>query len=126
MVNKEKIRLMAKAAQYEATDYRHDSFALRYFKGDYIDKAQLSARIWATIFFVVYWAYRVVKEFYVDGVNLLHYPYISLFIKIVVSFAGLLLVVSWIAGLAHGRRYERARKRIDEYYDLLDQISESD
>lgn len=126
MANKEKIRLMAKAAQYEESDFRHDSFAARYFKGDYIDKAQLTARIWATIFFILYWAYRLVKEFYVEGANLLTYPYVGTFVKIIVSFIGLLLVVSWIAGFAHARRYDQAKKRIDEYYDLLDQISEYD
>ena len=122
MVRQEKIMLMAQAAAYEKTHYQQDSFAKRYYRQDYIDKERLRARIWATVYFLVFWGVRCVQMFYLDQVNFLSFDYIGFAIRVLVEYVILLFVVSFIAGVIHAWRYDRAKKRIDHYFDLLDQI----
>lgn len=122
MVNTEKIRLMAQAAAYEQRQYARDSFANRYYKQDYVDKERLRAGIFATIFYILFWAYEAVCIFYLNGVDLLTYDYVGLCIRILVEYVALLILVSVITGAVHSRRFDKAKQRMDSYYDLLDQI----
>ncbi len=124
LVNKEKIILMCKAAAYESGKLRDDAYAKRYYKQDYIDLQRLKLRIWTTVFYLIYWVYYLVKEFYIEGANLLHYNYGALFIKVFFYYAILLIAVSWIAGFIHSIRFDIAKKRVDEYYDLLASIND--
>ena len=54
----------------------------------------------------------------------MHYDYTGFVINALVGYLILLLVVSGITAAVHGSRYDRAKKRIDQYYDLLEQINE--
>ncbi|MCF0136314.1 MAG: hypothetical protein HUJ69_07845 [Lachnospiraceae bacterium] len=122
MVNTEKIRLMAQAAAYEKKFLPRDAFARRYYKEDYVDRERLRARIFATLFFILFWGYQAVKIFYIEGVNFLTYNYVGLMIRIIVEYVLLLVGVSLVAGLVHALRFDKAKARLDSYYDLLDQI----
>lgn len=124
MVNTEKIRLMSRAAAYESTRLQEDSFARRFYKQDYVAYRALGLRVWATIFYVIYWVYKLVKIFYLESANLLYYDYRSLFIQFILYYLILLVVVSVLAYIVHGIRFDKARKRIDAYYDLLDRIED--
>jgi len=126
LVNKDKLILMCKAAAYESKGLRDDAFAKRYYKEDYMDFQRLKLRVWTTVFYVIYWIYFFVKEFYIDGASLLHYDYAALFIKVFFYYAILLIAVSWIAGFVSSIRYDIAKKRIDQYYDLLASINDYD
>ncbi len=117
---------MCKAAAYESKGLRDDAFAKRYYKEDYMDFQRLKLRVWTTVFYVIYWIYFFVKEFYIDGASLLHYDYAALFIKVFFYYAILLIAVSWIAGFVSSIRYDIAKKRIDQYYDLLASINDYD
>jgi len=122
MISTDKIRLMTQAASYEEKQERHDAFARRYYKQDYVDKESLKARVFATIFFLLFWGYRAVEIFYIEHANLLTYDYAGLVIRILVEYILLLVVVTAIAGFVHSRRFDKAKARLDEYYDVLDQI----
>ena len=124
MINKEKIRLMTLAAGYESTELRRDSFAKRYYKKDYVGIEKLKSKIWLTVFYAIYLVYFAVDEFYVMSADLLHYDYTGFVINALVGYIILLMVVSGITAVVHGNRYDKAKKRIDQYYDLLEQISE--
>lgn len=124
MINKEKIRLMTQAAGYEASGLRRDSFAKRFYKNDYVGLEKLKSKIWLTVFYAVYLIYFAVDEFYIKGADLLHYDYTGFVIDALVGYLILLLIVSGITSVVHGNRYDRAKKRIDWYYDLLEQINE--
>ena len=63
-------------------------------------------------------------EFYVKNADLLHYDYVGFAVNAVVVYFILLVIISAISGMAHGNRYDKAKKRIDQYYDLLEQINE--
>ena len=74
--------------------------------------------------YAAYLVYYAVDEFYVKGVDLLHYDYTGFVINALVGYLILLMVVSGITAVVHGNRYDKAKKRIDQYYDLLEQINE--
>lgn len=118
----EYIRLMAQAASYEKNHYQQDSIAKRYYRQDYIGRKVLGACFWATIYYIIYWAYRLADIFYIKNANLLTYDYRGLVVHILVVYVVVLVVVGIIAGLVHARRYDAAKKRLNAYYDLLDQI----
>ncbi len=124
MINKEKIRLMTQAAGYELSDLRRDSFAKRFYKKDYVGIEKLKSKIWLTVFYAVYLIYYAVDEFYVKGADLLHYDYTGFVINALVGYLILLLIVSGVTAVVHGNRYDKAKKRVDRYYDLLEQINE--
>ena len=124
MINKEKIRLMAQAASYESLELQRDSFARRFYKKDYVGFEKLKSKIWLTVFYAAYLIYFAVDEFYVKGADLLHYDYIGFVINALVGYLILLLIVSGITAVVHGNRFDKAKKRIDHYYELLEQINE--
>lgn len=122
MVNTDKIRLMAKAAAYEEKQLQQDSFVRRYYKQDYVDRERLRAGFFATVFFILFWIYQAIKIFYIEAADLLTYDYVGLVIRILLEYIVLLVVVSVITGFVHIQRFDQAKKRMDNYYDLLDQI----
>lgn len=122
MVNTDKIRLMAKAAAYEEKQLQQDSFVRRYYKQDYVDRERLRAGFFATVFFILFWIYQAIKIFYIEAADLLTYDYVGLVIRILLEYVVLLVVVSVITGFVHIQRFDQAKKRMDNYYDLLDQI----
>ncbi len=122
MVNTDKIRLMAKAAAYEARQLQQDSFVKRYYKQDYVDRERLRAGFFATVFFILFWIYQAIKIFYIEAADLLTYDYVGLVIRVLVEYIILLVVVTVIASFVHIQRFDQAKKRMDNYYDLLDQI----
>jgi len=124
MVSEEKIRLMAKAAEYENNGLKRDIFAKRYYKQDYVDSRRLKLGFWATVYYILYWVYFLVKEFYIDNANLLYYDYGALFLKIILGYLILLVAVACIAGFFGGIRYDQAKNRLDGYYELLARIND--
>lgn len=126
MINKEKIRLMAKAASYESSGYRQDSFAKRFYKKDYVGLEKLKSRIWLTIFYAICIVCFAIDEFYVKGADLLHYDYIGLAINVLLGYVVLLLIVSGVTAMVHGNRYDAAKKRMDQYYETLEKINNID
>lgn len=124
MINKDKIRLMAKAASYESDGLRHDAFAKRYYKKDYIGLEKLKSKIWITVFYVIYLFYKAVDEFYIQGADLLHYDYTAFVIQALVWYAILLLIVSGVTAVIFSVRYDKAKKRVDAYYETLEEINE--
>ena len=88
------------------------------------DLEKLKSKIWLTVFYAVYLVYFAVDEFYVKNADLLHYDYVGFAVNAVVVYFILLVIISAISGMAHGNRYDKAKKRIDQYYDLLEQINE--
>ena len=124
MINKEKIRLMTQAAAYESSGLQRDSFAKRFYKKDYVGLEKLKSKIWLTVFYAAYLVYFAVDEFYVNSADLLHYDYVGFALNAVVGYLILIWIISAISGVAHSSRYDKAKKRIDQYYDLLEQINE--
>lgn len=124
MINKEKVRLMAQAAGYESSELQRDSFAKRFYKKDYVGMEKLKSKIWFTVFYAIYLVYFAVDEFYVKGADLLHYDYVGFLVNAVAVYLILLLIISGITAVVHGARYDKAKSRIDHYYELLEQINE--
>ena len=114
MINKEKIQLMAQAASYEASSFQKDAFAKRYYKKDYIGLEKLKSKIWITVFYVVYLMYTAIDD------------YTGFVIHALVWYAILLLIISGVTAVVYGSRYDKAKKRIDHYYELLEQINNID
>ena len=117
---------MAQAANYESSDFQKDSFAKRYYKKDYVGIEKLKSKIWLTVFYAIYLIYFAVDEFYVKGADLLHYDYVGFVVNALAWYFVLMLIISGITAMVHGNRYDRAKKRMDQYYETLEKINQID
>ncbi len=116
--------MMTWAEAYKQKGYMRDSFAERFYKNDYIGSERLKSKIWLTIFYAIYLVFIVVKDFYVDGVDMLHYDYQGFVINALIWYLILSFIVSGVTSLVCSRRYDEAKKRIDEYHKSVEQILE--
>ena len=64
--------------------------------------------------------------FYIQGADLLHYDYTGFVIRALVIYAALLLIVSGITAIVYSSRYDKAKERIDAYYEILEEINNYD
>lgn len=123
MLSKEKIRMMTQAAVYEKQYYRHDRFAERYYKNDYIGLERLRTKIWMTFFYALTLGTYLFYQVYVEQVDLLHYDYKGIVIKAVIIYLIISLVISILTSLVYGPRYDRASRRLNAYYSQLEKIN---
>lgn len=122
MVSKKKIQMMTKAEGYRQKSYREDSFAERFYKNDYIGMERIKSKIWFTIFYALYLLFILVKTFWVEGGDMLHFDYQGFVIKALVWYLIFSLIISGVSSLICSKRYDQAKKRIDAYHDTVDQI----
>lgn len=123
MANPEKIKLMLKAETYRQTEYSKDAFAQKYFKNDYLGMQRLISMIWLTIFYALYLAFVVIRDFYVNTADMLHFDYKGFVVKALIIYLLLAVAVCIVTTLFAERRYDKAKVRIEEYCDLVDQIA---
>ncbi len=124
MIKQEKIRQMVQNELYLQTQFSKDKFATRYFKPDYVALQRLKAIILFVILYVIYLVFYVVKFFYIDGGDMLHFDYQGFVIEKVIWMFVLGLAVAGIATLIASNRYEEAAKRIAEHEDAVAEIAE--
>ena len=126
MLSKEKIRMMTKAASYEKMYYRKDLFASRYYKNDYIGLERLKTKVWMTIIFGVILAGYLFNLVYIEQIDLLHFDYQGFAIRVVIIYLLVSFAISMITSAVYGPKYERASRRLEEYYRQLDNIDTRD
>ena len=118
--------MMAKAAAYEKLYYRKDLFAKRYYKNDYIGLERLKTKVWMTIFYGVFLVGYLFNLVYVEQIDLLHFNYHGFVLRAWVIYLLLGLVISMITSAVYGPRYEKASRRLEDYYRMLDKIDSRD
>lgn len=124
MLNEEKIRLMTKAASYEASSDGKKALSMnKYFRGDYISLNLIWAWISYTIAFCLcagLWAFYKIDHLMEN----IHRMDLAAFGKgILFLYLGLLGIFLVIHYLVYLRRYQENRKGLAAYYKILKQIS---
>ena len=105
MLNEERIRLMTKAAEFEAREGREAFKVNEYFRGDYV-----------TFHMVKAWIGGTIAEMYT-------LDFAGLGMSVVKWYVLFIIVYELIVFLAYYRRYTRVREEMKEYYAQLRQIS---
>ncbi len=124
MIKQEKIRQMVQNELYLQTQYKKDKFAIHYFKADYVALQRLKAIILFVVLYIIYILFYVVKLFYVDNGDMLHFDYQGFVIEKVIWMFVLGLIVGGLATFIASRRYEEAAERIIEHEDAVQEIVE--
>ncbi len=125
MLNEEKIRLMTKAAAYEAGEGKKTLAMNKYFRGDYISINLIMSWISFTIAFAVCvagWALYNMEDL-MENINTVDLP--ALGKHFVVLYLGLLAVYQLIHYVIYSIRYQKNRKSLAVYHQILRQISRS-
>ena len=123
MVNEEKVRLMAKAASFEAGEGKQALSMNRFFRGDYISLRLIGAWISFTAAFclcVGLWAfYRM--EYLMSNINRLDLPAMGRGLAVLyLSLLGIFLVIHYAV---YYNRYQQNRRRLAAYNHILKQLS---
>jgi len=125
MLNEEKIRLMTKAAAYEAGEGKKTLAMNKYFRGDYISINLIMSWISFTIAFAVcvaVWAIYNMEDL-MENLNTMDLP--ALGKHFIFLYLGLLAVYQLIHYVIYSVRYQKNRKSLAVYHQILKQISHS-
>lgn len=123
MLNEEKIRLMTKAASFEAGEGKKALAMNKYFRGDYISINLIASWISFTITFAIcvgIWAFYHMEDL-MEKINTVDLPGMGK--ELVVWYLGLLAVYQAIHYVIYHIRYRKNRKSLAEYNQILKQIS---
>ena len=123
MLNEDKIRLMTKAAVFEAGEGKKALAMNKYFRGDYISINLIASWISYTIAFaigVAAWAFYHMEDL-MENINTMDLP--ALGKHFVFLYLGLLAVYQVINYVIYHIRYQKNRKMLAAYQQLLKQIS---
>lgn len=123
MLNEDKIRLMTKAASFEAGEGKKALSMNRYFRGDYISLQLIGAWISYTLAFVLcagLWAFYHMEEL-MNNINKIDLPAMGKHVALLyLALLALYLVINYL--VCH-YRYAQNRKTLAAYYQILKRIS---
>lgn len=124
MINEEKVRFMTKCAIYEQGEGKEEIPLATYFKTDYIRLQGLKTVLFATfacvIIAIVLLAYNIDEIYKLMNRS----NYTSLFVKLGIVIAVLVVMYYLIASIVYGKRFEKARENVKEYYYNLHCLEE--
>ncbi len=123
MLNEEKIRLMTKAASFEAGEGKKALAMNRYFRGDYISLHLIEAWISFTVAFCLcgaLWVLYHMNEL-MENINTIDLPAMGK--RTAFLYLGLLGVFLVINYVVYHIRYRRNRKKLAMFNHILKRIS---
>ena len=123
MVNEEKVRLMAKAASFEAGEGKQALSMNRFFRGDYISLRLIGAWLAFTAAFVLcmgLWAFYNMEEL-MGNINRLDLPAMGRGLALLyLSLLGIFLLIHYVV---YHNRYQKNKKSLAAYNHILKQLS---
>lgn len=123
MLNEEKIRLMTKAASFEAKEGKKALAMNKYFRGDYISLNMIAAWLSYTVAYLLcagLWAfYRM--DYFME--NLHKMDLVTLGRNAVLIYLLFLVVFLTIHYLVYHLRYQENKKKLTAYHKILKRIS---
>ncbi len=122
MLNEERIRLMAKAAEFEEKEGREAFKVNDYFCGDYVTLHMVKAGISGTAAYLILlalWAVYRMEDLLAELQNI-DIP--ALGMSIVKWYVLFIIVFELIIFLVYFRKYARMRERLKAYYQQLREI----
>ena len=123
MVNEEKIRLMTKAASFEAKEGKKALSMNRYFRGDYISLNLIRAGIDFTIAFVLcaaLWAFYNAEDLMANLYKMDLQAFGKGILFLYIALLGIYLVIHYVV---YHLRYLENKKKLAVYHKILKRIS---
>ncbi len=123
MVNEEKVRLMAKAASFEAGEGKQALSMNRFFRGDYISLQLIGAWISFTVAFCLcmgLWAFYKM-EYLMSNINQLDLLAMGRGVALLyLSLLGIFMIIHYAV---YHSRYQQNKKTLAAYNHILKQLS---
>lgn len=122
MINKRKVRMMARTAMYEQHDGRRELKKAEYYKGDYIGMHMVLNAIAMTIGFILIFLLVCAYKFEYIVNNLISLDYYGIISKIMIVYVLSLLVFQVISYLVYSIRYSECMDGVKLYLNRLKKI----
>ena len=122
MVNKRKVRLMARTAMYEKHECGSDLPKAKYYKSDYVGLHMWTTAFAVTIAYVIC-VFLVIAcnfEFFINNITDLNYTVLA--VILVMSYIAMMVVFMIIAYFIYSYRYIEAENGIRIYQNRLHKI----
>lgn len=129
MINQERVKQLCKIALYEQNEEKKYEATGRFFKSDFIGKEVIKSIFSGTIAYglmVVMWVIMNIEEL---TEMLLTFEIIEVVLKLGMFYVGFLLIYLFVTILVYHVRYEKGRKKLEEYIQnlkVIDKMYERD
>ena len=122
MFDPNKIIIMTKLAIYDKEGMERDLDADRFFRHDYIYRQNMWIRLFALIGCLILLGFRVLHLLAVDQTDLFTLDFRTVLIQLVFWLLAIEAAYTVIGTIRFTVEYERAQKRLREYYRLMDEL----
>ena len=126
MIDKEKIILMTKIAQYKKNHIRKDRKITAYFIEDYVYINNFRTRLWITLmilFFIGIGAFRIWLKEIIFPTSIAHF--MDVYIRpYLYPWIGLMIVYTIISTMVYSVKYKAASKRMHQYMKYVKQLKQ--
>lgn len=123
MINNERVKYMAKLAEYESTDGRTDQKTTQYFRRDYVAMELIKSFVTGTIAFglicLMWMGYGM--ENLMEQIN--NMDIVGFATEIVIIYIAFMAVYLLVTYLIYNARYTAGRKNVKAFYEKLQKIS---
>lgn len=117
MIDKDKIILMTKMAQYQKSHMRKDKRITEYFIEDYVYINNFKTRLYITLialFFIIVGAFKICLDEIIFPSSIGHFFNVYI-MPYFYPWLATMIVYTLISTMVYSRRYNKANKRMNEY-----------
>lgn len=123
MINNERVKYMAKLAEYESTEGKTDKKTIQYFRRDYVAMELIKSFVTGTaafgLIFLMWLVYGM--EALMEQMN--HMDIIGFVTEVAIAYLVFLAVYLLATYLIYNARYTAGRKNVKAFYEKLKKVS---
>lgn len=124
MIDKDKIILMTKMAQYEKSHMRKDKRITAYFIEDYIYVNNFKTRLWITLitlFFIAVGAIKVCFNGIIFPTSMIHFVNVYI-MPYFYPWLATMIIYTFISTMVYSLKYKEANRRMRQYKRYIKQL----
>lgn len=126
MISEDKIKLMTKLAIYEKNIGKEDFEMNKYYKSNYISHKSFDINVGVTIALLIIFLFDFVMKFIENIERMTDFDFlVSLGTKYLSVWFVVIIFYSVITNRVFGKKYDKAKLRIDQYKESLNQLEET-
>ena len=123
MISEEKLKIMTKMAIYEKNEGKDDFEIGKYYKKDYLTFNYIKTWICATIAYLGLWCLILVANMDTAVLTLGSFKFVLSVIAFILFYVLFVLVYEVLTYKIYSIKYYRAKKRLNEYMEQVEELN---